>query len=125
MREKPKDINRLLHIREAIHNIREFTANVNKEEFLTDKMRYFAIVKNLEIVGEAAYMLTNDFKEKYISTPWRDIVRLRHILVHGYYQLEPEILWQTIITDLNILYSQIISYIEDMEASNRLGKRYF
>lgn len=113
MREKPKDRGRLLHIKEAIDNIKEFKENISLEDFKKDKLRYFAIVKNLEIVGEAAYMLTQEFQETHKNLPWKDIVRMRHILVHGYYHIEPEIIWETIINDIDSLYSAIISFLAE------------
>lgn len=61
MREKPKDINRLSHIIEAIDNLIEFTQGINFEEYKGNKILRFAIIKNLEIIGEAAYLLTNEF----------------------------------------------------------------
>lgn len=64
MREKPKDINRLSHIIEAIDNLFEFTKDTSFEEYKNNKILRFAIIKNLEIIGEAAYLLTNEFKEK-------------------------------------------------------------
>ncbi len=55
-------------------------------------MLKFAIIKNLEIIGEAAYKLTKSFKLKHTSIEWSDIIGMRHILVHGYYQIKDEII---------------------------------
>ena len=115
MREKPKDLGRLLHIRSSIENIYEFLEGKTIEDFINDKMLYFAVVKNMEIIGEPAYMLTNDFKVTYSSVPWNEIIRMRHILVHGYYQVEPSILWTTIKNDLPPLKTKIKQFIENLE----------
>lgn len=115
MREKPKDKGRLLHIKQAIDNINQFLSGKSAEDFLTDQMLYFAIVKNLEIIGEAAYMLTLEFREAHAETDWKDIIHMRHILVHGYYQIDSRIVWVTIKNDLPTLKTQIGIYLEEFE----------
>jgi uncharacterized protein with HEPN domain len=67
MREKPKDNERLLHMLEAIGNIFEFVNGKSFEVYKKDKILRFAIIKNLEIIGEAAYLLTKDFKNRHDS----------------------------------------------------------
>lgn len=115
MREKPKDKGRLLHIRQAIDNINQFLTDKSAEDFLIDQMLYFAIVKNLEIIGEAAYMLTEEFKINHSETDWKEIIHMRHILVHGYYQVDSRIVWVTIKNDLPKLKYQIDRYILEIE----------
>lgn len=115
MREKPKDRGRLRHIKNAIGNVQEFLSGRTADDFLTDKMLYYAVVKNMEIIGEAAYMLTNEFKETHSETNWKDIVNMRHILVHGYYQVDSRIVWYTIHNDLPILKAQIDRYLHEAE----------
>lgn len=115
MREKPKDKSRLLHISAAIENIHEFLADKTAEDFLMDKMLYYAVVKNMEIIGEAAYMLTNDFRAAHTSVCWNDIIKMRHILVHGYYQVDSSIVWATIKNDLPTLETQIKQCLSEFE----------
>jgi uncharacterized protein with HEPN domain len=112
MREKPKDKERLLHMIEAIDNIIEFVAEKTFDSYRKDKILRFAIIKNLEIIGEAAYLLSKDFKSKNDSIEWNDIIGMRHILVHGYYQIKDEIIWATIETDLIPLKSKIQKLIK-------------
>lgn len=80
MREKPKDNERILHMLEAIENIIEFVNGKTFEVYKKDKILRFAIIKNLEIIGEAAYLLTKDFKNKHNSIEWGDIIGMRHTL---------------------------------------------
>ena len=68
-------------------------------------------VKNVEIIGEAAYMLSLEFKEKHAHIPWNDIIRMRHVLVHGYATILPELLWHTALVDVPILKEQIESIL--------------
>ena len=72
MREKPKDNTRLRHMLEAINNVIEFTTDVTFEEYSRNKILRFAVIKNLEIVGEAAYLITKEFREELYG----DILRL-------------------------------------------------
>lgn len=112
MREKPKDFERLLHMIEAIDNIFEFVNGKSLASYKKDKILRFAIIKNLEIIGEAAYLLTKDFKNKYDSVEWNDIIGMRHILVHGYYQIKDEIIWATIETELAPLKTKLQKLME-------------
>lgn len=76
-------------------------------------MLYFAVVKNMENIGEAAYMLTPDFKDSHPDTPWQDIINMRHILVHGYYQVDSKEVWSSIKNDLPVLETQIKKYLKE------------
>ena len=101
MREKPKDDTRLRDMLEAINNVIEFTTDVTFEEYSRNKILRFAVIKNLEIVGEAAYLITKEFREEHQE------IGMRHVLVHGYYQIRDEIVWGTIQTDLFPLKDKI------------------
>lgn len=107
MREKPKDNTRLQHMLEAIDNIFEFTKGVSFEDYKENKMLRFAVIKNLEIIGEAAYLLTIPFKNDNPQVNWEPIICMRHVLVHGYYQIRDEIVWKTIETELHPLKEQL------------------
>ena len=96
MREQIRDKSRLEHILEAINYIIEFTNGIDFEEFRMNKMLLFAVVKNFEIIGEASYKLTNDFKNNHSEIEWEKIISMRHILVHGYYDVDERIVWDTV-----------------------------
>ena len=59
-------------------------------------------------------MLTKEFRESHSSTPWRDIIGMRHILVHSYYQVDPREVWVTVTGDLAPLSAQIDTYLAEM-----------
>ena len=113
MREKPRDKGRLLHIATSIQNITTFLQNKTADDFLLDPILYFAVVKNMEIIGEASYMLTHEFRETHSETPWQDIINMRHILVHGYYHVDSREVWAAIKNDLPVLEKQIKKYLEE------------
>lgn len=114
MREPERDYGRLQDILQAANYIISFTEGLSQEELASDKLRYFAVVKNVEIIGEAAYMLSLEFKEKHTQIPWDDIIRMRHVLVHGYATIQPELLWQTALTDVPTLKAQVEAIINDI-----------
>ena len=114
MRERIKDYDRLLHIREAIANVYEFMEGKNVNDLVNDKLLFYGVVKNVEIIGEAAYMLTKEFIELHPLTPWIDIIGMRHVLVHGYYTASPLFIWDTYKNDLDVLRHQIESYITEL-----------
>ena len=111
MREPDRDFGRLQDIIQATDYIAAFTKGYTLEELKVDKLRYFAVVKNVEIIGEAAYMLSLDFKEKNSQIPWNDIIRMRHVLVHGYATILPELLWHTALVDVPALKQQVETMI--------------
>ncbi len=69
MREKPRDPSRLRHILHAIDKIEEFLDGKSNDDMRYDTLLYYGVVKNIEIVGEAAYMLTEDFRNSHPDTP--------------------------------------------------------
>ncbi|MDR0738435.1 MAG: DUF86 domain-containing protein [Prevotellaceae bacterium] len=114
MRERPRDSERLQHILEAISNIFEFTQGLSFDDFCNNKMLRFAVVKNLEIVGEATYLLSKEFKNQHIEIEWDDIIAMRHVLVHGYYQIKNERIWATVLNELPLLQPQIEKIYESL-----------
>ena len=76
-------------------------------DFVNNRILFFAVVKNIEIVGEASYMLTPEYKQSHPSVPWLVIEKMRHVLVHGYYMVSAEKVWETVQEDLPILKKQI------------------
>ena len=73
------------------------------EDAQSDPIVYFGLVKHVEIIGEAVYKLTLEFRENHPEVNWDDIARMRHVLVHGYYKIRPTQLWNTIEMDIPAL----------------------
>ena len=115
MRERSRDKGRLEDIVEYSDNVIELIAGISYEDLVRDKRTYYAVMKNVEIVGEAAYMLTKDFKEKHPETPWKIVQGMRHILVHDYAQVIPRILWGTATENIPSLRDQIIRYLAETD----------
>ena len=115
MREYVRDRERLEHMVEAIDRILAFADGKTKEELEADNLKYYGVVKNIEIVGEAAYKLTNAFCRQHPETPWKHITRMRHVLVHDYYQINPIEVWKVIGEDLRPLRDQVARYLSDTD----------
>lgn len=115
MREELRDPLRLDQMLEAIEKLLLSDREYSFDNYTEKDIEYFGIIKLLEIVGEAAYKLTNEFKDSHSSTPWKMIIGMRHVLVHGYYQINRKDILATIRNDLPILRTQIKSYLEEFD----------
>jgi len=115
MREQSRDKERLEHILSAIAIIDEGLANYSKEELLTNHLLYYGLVKQLEIIGEAANLLTHEFRESHKEVDWRPIVNMRNVLVHDYIHISQEILWDTITNNIPELKFHIVAYHQLLE----------
>ena len=113
MREPIKDRNRLEHILEAIDRILENTKGSTLDELSANDIFYYGIVKNIEIIGEAAYHLTKAFRDSHPDTPWLAIMGMRHVLVHDYYQIDENEIRYVIEDNLHPLREQIVKYLSE------------
>lgn len=100
MREAIKDKGRLEHILSAINILLENKGRYSYEEVTTNPILFYGFVKHVEIIGEAVYMLTKEFRESHNEVDWDSIEGMRHVLVHGYYKIKPKQLWNTIEIDI-------------------------
>ncbi len=91
----------------AIYKIERYTAGLERQGFLEDEKTIDAVVRNLEILGEATRQLPEDFTTRYPSVPWRQITGLRNRIVHDYFGLDLELIWQIIRNDLSLLKVQV------------------
>lgn len=113
MREPLKDSARLEHILEAIERVEEFTKDISRASFDADKLRIHATAYNIQIIGEASYKLSKEFKQSHPDTPWRLIEKMRHILVHDYFTVDLDFVWLVITEDLAVLKQQVTEYLKD------------
>lgn len=125
MREPLKDKSRLEHMLFAIDTILEKSNGLKYEDLVADKIVFGGIVYYTMVIGEAAYHLSKAFKEKYNETDWVGITKMRHNLVHGYYQVDPDVVWSVLQDDLLPLREQVSRYIaetnwEEWEKNNQV-----
>jgi uncharacterized protein with HEPN domain len=103
-----RDINLFIQdILESIKDIESFSKGLTKEKFIIDKLKQNAIIRSLEIIGEAAKNVPESFREKYSDIPWRKIAGFRDILSHAYFGVSMDRVWKIIETDLPKLKVEI------------------
>lgn len=115
MREAIKDKGRLLHIQNAIATIEEYSKDISFERLCNDKLLFGCIVYHIVIIGEASHMLTQEFKDAHPDTNWKAIKGMRNHIVHGYYQVNPEDVWDVLENDIQPLKDQVQQYLKEMD----------
>jgi len=99
-KEKRSAAEYLSDMRDAIHAAREFSQGITFEVFRNNREKQFAIIHALEIIGEAAKQVPASVRAEYPDIPWRDIAGMRDRLIHGYFSINLERLWNTVQEDL-------------------------
>ena len=115
MKERIKDKMRLEHIAEAIERLQTHAGDLSEEELQVDVLRYYGIVKNIEIIGEAARMLTDQFKDAHLEVEWRSIGDMRNFLVHEYFQVDSEVVFSVIHNEIPELQNHISRYLSEID----------
>ncbi len=115
MREEARDPGRIEHMLLAIEKIEEYTKGVEYNQFVSDPMRMHATIYNIQIVGEAAYKLTKQFRETHTEIPWALIEKMRHVLVHDYYKIVPEAVWDVVTDDIPTLKPLLLALQKKIE----------
>jgi uncharacterized protein with HEPN domain len=104
------------HIIDASAQITEYLDSVKEGEFKNNEMLQDAVIRNLEIIGEACSKLEDTFKKDRPNIPWKEIVGMRNRLAHEYWDIDLEVIWQTVTKDVPRLQKQLL----ELEAS--IGK---
>ena len=98
---------RLQHMLEHAILARQFAEGKSRKDLDTDALLRFALDKAVEIVCEAAYKVTPECREEHSEILWGDIIGMRHLVVHVYYELDIDVLWETVVDDLPTLITQL------------------
>ena len=103
-------------------DISEYAGNVTMliegftfEQLVADKRTYYSVMKNVEIVGEAAYMLTKAFKRTHPEVPWKTVQGMRHVLVHDYAGIDDKELYNTAVNDIPVLRRQVEQFLVETD----------
>jgi len=107
MYKKRESTDYLNDILESIQDIRTFTKDMNYEDFAGDRKTVKAVIRCFEVIAEATKALPSDIKDRYRDIPWVEIVGMRNKLIHEYFGVDTEILWQSIQDDITPLESTI------------------
>ena len=97
---RPEDTIRLRHMLDAAREAMVFADGRARDELDTDRMLAMALVKEIEIIGEAAYQMAEESRLEVAGIRWPAVIGMRHRLIHGYAEIDLDVLWGTLIDDL-------------------------
>lgn len=109
-----KDKAYLQHMLEAISDIEKFIEDITQEEFYKNKEKQYAVMRALEIIGEATKNLSKELRAKHREIPWRDIAGMRDKLIHEYFGVKLELVWETVKNRLPELKEQICNISKEI-----------
>lgn len=115
MRKRAGDKGRLKDIIEYSDNVSMLIEGHSLDSLVKDKRTYYSVMKNVEIVGEAAYMLSKAFKKAHPETPWQVVQGMRHVLVHDYVNVVSATLYDTAVNGIPELRDQVAKYLADTD----------
>ena len=104
---KDKDLIRLQHMLEASRDARSFAEGRQQNDLYQNKMLTMAIIKELEIIGEAAANVSQETRDRFPQIPWADIIGMRNRLVHVYFRINLYVIWSTVQKDLTELIEEL------------------
>jgi uncharacterized protein with HEPN domain len=117
MKEKG-DLVFIEHILESISAIEDFSKGINKEELISNRLKQSAIVREVEIIGEAVKNISEETKKKYPKVKWKEIVGTRDKMIHHYFGVDINIIWEIIKKDLPILKKQIYKIKKEINSDS-------
>lgn len=103
----------LQDIADSVAAIIEFTSTLNVEEFSKNRLVYSATIREFEIIGEATVHLSNELLAQYDTIAWRDLKDFRNLLIHEYFGVDHQIVWNTVKNDLSLLEEVITKMLKD------------
>jgi len=104
----------LRHIREAIHKIGQYTKGVSRTSFEKNSLIQDAVIRQIEIIGEASKRLSEALRTSNPDIPWEDITGMRNKLVHDYFGVDLEKVWLTVQADIPTLKKQINKILKSL-----------
>ena len=90
----------LFDILDSSRLITEWTRGMNAEQFLADRRTHEAVLHRLIIIGEAAGKLSSELRDRHLAVPWAQMIGMRHRIVHGYQDVDMELVWRTVVSDV-------------------------
>lgn len=99
---------------DSINRIDTYTKGVDYDFFFHNQMMIDAVIRNLEIIGEAAGKIAEAKRRKYPEIPWRKMISLRNLLIHGYFGVDESIVWEIVKTNLPEVKPWIVKAIQEV-----------
>jgi uncharacterized protein with HEPN domain len=97
----------LFHIRDACTNIEQYIADVSEEDFRHNREKQDAVIREIEIIGEAVRNLPQELKDQYPQVPWNLISSMRNFLIHEYFSVDLDLVWDTVNSEVPHLKKEI------------------
>ncbi|MEW6624160.1 MAG: DUF86 domain-containing protein [Bacillota bacterium] len=113
------DLIRVKHMIDAAEEILDFTSGRSRQDFEDNRMLSLSIVHLLEIIGEAANKVSPEYREQHCTIPWKSIVEMRNRLIHGYFDIDLDIVWQTVVSDIPPLLEDLKKIVITEEETRR------
>ena len=110
------DLIRVYHMRDASREVLEFSAGKSRLDLDIDRMLNLSLVHLLEIIGEAVVGMSPEFRKRYPQVPWTAIVGMRNRLIHGYYDIDLDIVWKTVKRDIPPMVTELEKIIANEES---------
>lgn len=106
------EIDLLLDILVAIDDIEQFTEGINYATFANNREKMFAVIKAIEMIGEAVKGLSESFKTEHSQIPWKGFAGMRDKLVHQYWGIDLAVVWETVQIDIPFLKTTILIVLQ-------------
>jgi uncharacterized protein with HEPN domain len=103
----PSDEVRLRHMLDAARKAVKYTKGVSREDFAGDEIKVLAMTRLIEVIGEAAKRTSDEIRMQSPEIPWKEIAGTRDRLIHGYFNIDLDILWQILTDDLPTLIGNL------------------
>jgi len=97
----------IIHILECIDKVEEYTKDITKEKFFASPQIQDAVMRRIEIIGEAVKNVPQEVKDKYLDIPWKQMAGMRDILIHEYFGVDLELTWKVAEEEIFILKNKI------------------
>ena len=111
-----RDLDALQDILVAARLIQKFVTEITKESFLDDDLRYSAVIRHIEVIGEAAKRVSSEFKAQYPKIKWRSMIGMRNILIHAYDEVDLEEVWETAVVSIPELMVNVLGILSHYES---------